>query len=480
MVDALDTLWMMGLKEEFEEAVKGCEQIDFTTTETEEINVFETTIRYLGGFLAAYELSDKAYPTLLGKASEVGELLMCAFDTPNRMPIPRWRWKDYVAGNDQKVPSSVLVSEIGSLSLEFTKLSQLTGDMKYYDAVQRISDEFEKSQNTGKLPGMWPIVIGPHKTPFDMGGDTFTLGGMSDSLYEYFPKQYLLLGGALQQPRKLYEGFIDVAKKHLFRRVMNPDNKPLVMSGYVTVSDPMDGTGEKVIHNPEGQHLTCFTGGMVGMGSRIFDRSSDLEIAKQLTDACVWSYASMGSGIGPEIWRFVPCGGIEDSQTGDNCTYSANQWRAAVRKHWRSGDAGGDDRERTAEELDYINSDLDKLIRAHRLPPGFVDVRARKYILRPEAIESVFIMYRLTGDPNWMDKAWEMFRAIEKHTRTPVAAASLDDVTSERPNQVDSMESFWLAETLKYFYLVFSEWDTLDLDQWVLNTEAHPLRRMDH
>jgi hypothetical protein len=94
LVDALDTLWMMGLKEEFEKAVRACEQIDFTTTETEEINVFETTIRYLGGLLAAYELSDKAYPTLLGKAAEVGELLMCAFDTPNRMPIARWRWQE--------------------------------------------------------------------------------------------------------------------------------------------------------------------------------------------------------------------------------------------------------------------------------------------------------------------------------------------------------------------------------------------------
>jgi hypothetical protein len=384
----------------------------------------------------------------------------------------------YTAGNYQKVPTGVLVSEIGSLSLEFTKLSQLTGDMKYYDAVQRISDEFEKSQNSGKLPGMWPIVIGPHTTPFDMGGDSFTLGGMSDSLYEYFPKQYLLLGGALQQPRKLYEGFIEVAKEHLFRRVMNPNNTPLIMSGDVTVNDPMDGTGEKIIHKPEGQHLTCFTGGMVGIASRVFNRPSDLDLAKQLTDACVWSYKSMGSGIGPEIWRFVPCGGIEGSQTGDNCTYSDSKWRAAVRNHWRPRDPG-DHHEETAEELENINSELDKFIRAKRLPPGVVDVRERKYILRPEAIESVFIMYRLTGDSSWMDKAWEMFQAVERHTRTSVAAASLDDVTKENPTQVDSMESFWLAETLKYFYLVFAEWDTVDLDRWVLNTEAHPLRRMD-
>lgn len=183
LVDALDTLWIMDLKSEFKEAVLACERIDFTTTETADINIFETTIRYLGGFLAAYELSDKQYPTLLKKATEVGELLMCAFDTPNRMPIARWSWRDYSAGLGQKAPQQVLVSEIGSLSLEFTKLSQLTGDMKYYDAVQRISDAFEKGQDTTKLPGMWPVVVDASKPAFD-SDNFFTLGGMSDSLYE--------------------------------------------------------------------------------------------------------------------------------------------------------------------------------------------------------------------------------------------------------------------------------------------------------
>lgn len=93
LVDALDTLWIMGMKDEFEEAVRASEKIDFSTTEEKSINVFETTIRYLGGFLAAYELSEKAYPVLLRKAVELGEMLMCAFDTPNRMPISRWEPK---------------------------------------------------------------------------------------------------------------------------------------------------------------------------------------------------------------------------------------------------------------------------------------------------------------------------------------------------------------------------------------------------
>ncbi len=83
----------MGFKEDFEQAVKAAETIDFTTTEADFINVFETTIRYMGGFLAAFDVSEQKYPTLLAKAVEVGELLMSCFDTPNRMPISRWDWQ---------------------------------------------------------------------------------------------------------------------------------------------------------------------------------------------------------------------------------------------------------------------------------------------------------------------------------------------------------------------------------------------------
>jgi mannosyl-oligosaccharide alpha-1,2-mannosidase len=96
---------------------------------------------------------------------------------------------------------------------------------------------------------------------------------------------------------------------------------------------------------------------------------------------------------------------------------------------------------------------------------------------RPEAIESVFILYRLTGDSSLPDRAWNMFNSIIKLTKTPIAHAGLDDCTVQPVEQQDRMESFWLAETLKYFYLIFSEPNVISLDEYVLNTEAHPLKR---
>ena len=87
---------------------------------------------------------------------------------------------------------------------------------------------------------------------------------------------------------------------------------------------------------------------------------------------------------------------------------------------------------------------------------------------RPEAIESLFILYRLTGDRSLPEKAWKMFQAIEKYTRTEIAYSTIEDVTVLDTKSVDRMESFWTAETLKYFYLIFSEPNLISLDEYVL------------
>lgn len=97
LVDALDTLWIMGLKEEFEEALEFVETLDFTSSTDPMIPVFETTIRYLGGLQGAYDVSGRKYPVLLRKAIELGDVLYGVFDTPNRMPILYYAWQPWVA-----------------------------------------------------------------------------------------------------------------------------------------------------------------------------------------------------------------------------------------------------------------------------------------------------------------------------------------------------------------------------------------------
>ena len=446
-VDTLDTLLVMGLEDEFESALQDLGEIDFTTSNLNTINVFESTIRFLGGLLGAYDLSNGKYPSLLEKATELGEMLYCAFDTENRMPVTRWDWRAAAMGVPQIAGEVVLVAEIGSLTLEFTRLSQLTGNPKFYDAVQRISDVFESAQYTTKIPGLWPVIMNAKTKTFDHYG--FTFGGMADSLYEYFPKQHMILGGLGQQYRKLYEGAINAAKKHLFYRPMAPKDPDILLSGYAQLNE----NARTVTVDPEGQHLTCFVGGMVGIGAKIFERPKDLEVARKLVDGCIWAYDSMITGIMPEKFHTVLC---EDAT---NCTWDEQKWHAAIALLQK------DTEETTTmtpeERVQYF-------IKQNRLPPGFTDIDDKRYILRPEAIESIFILYRITGDPTLQDAAWRMFTNIDKYTRTELANSAINDVTVEAPWKDNRMESFWLAETLKYFYLIFSEPDVVSLDEYVL------------
>lgn len=468
LVDNLDTLYIMGIggtmfaENHFKVAVNDVIHIDLGKSSVDEINVFETTIRHLGGFISAYDLSGEEI--LLEKCIEFGEMLLAAFDTPNRMPITRWNMKKAL-NESQIADSKVLVAEIGSLSLEFTRLSQITGDPKWYDAVHRIVKLFDEQQDKTHLPGMWPVTVNAETTDFTE--DTyFTLGAMSDSLYEYFPKMFALLGGVDPVYRKLYNGSMATAIKHNIWRPMTPDDADILMSG------PVRATGETTpTLEHQGQHLACFAGGMFALGGKLFSEPSHLDIGRKITDGCIWAYKNMPLGIMPEVFHMAPC----KSTTGE-CRWDEHTYRAEVASLHR-----------LANEPDQK---VDAIIKKNRLPKGFTSIPDARYILRPEAIESMFILYRITGDHQYQEIAWDMFNDINKATTARYASAALRDVTISREQlalgnkkdtgstvHLDSMESFWMAETLKYFYLIFCETDVISLDEWVFNTEAHPFRR---
>ena len=446
LVDGLDTLWIMGLTDAFEEAVDAVKQIDFSTCALQELNVFETVIRYMGGLLGAYDLSHGTYPVLLYKATELGEMVFKAFDTPNRMPITRWDFQSAKLGIKQKAPDNALVAEIGSISLELIRLSQLTGDNKYYDAIKRITDQLETQQKHTQLPGLFPVVVNPRELDFKTG-NLFTLGGMVDSLYEYLPKAHLLLNGAVDQYEKLYLNALRPIQENIIYKPMTIDDRDIRIAGQVT-SD-----SNTIRAEPQMQHLTCFAGGMVALGSRISQDTELLRLGRQLTDGCIWGYEIMPRGILPEIIHTTRCASVAE------CQWDESAWHSSV-DSMTPGD-------------DHV---ADK-IKSHNLPKGVGAIDDTRYGLRPEAIESVFVLYRLTGDAGLLETAWRMFNAIVTATKTDLGAAALDDcVDPDRDHRTDRMESFWLAETLKYFYLIFSEPNVVSLDEFVLNTEAHPFR----
>ena len=97
------------------------------------------------------------------------------------------------------------------------------------------------------------------------------------------------------------------------------------------------------------------------------------------------------------------------------------------------------------------------------------------YILRPEVIEGWFYLWRVTKQQKYRDWCWEAVQALERHCKTPNGYSGIKNVYSPSPDKDDVQQSFWLAETLKYLYLVFSDDAVLPLDRWVFNTEAHAL-----
>ncbi|KAK5660010.1 hypothetical protein OQA88_13478 [Cercophora sp. LCS_1] len=432
LVDALDTLWIMGLRDEFYVAATAAAQLDWANTTDTSVNLFETTIRHLGGLLSAYDLSKE--PALLEKAKELGNMLYMAFDTPNRLPGFWLNFEDVnqglqVAGTNDPSASPC------SLSLEFTRLSQLTGDPKFYDAVTRVTDFLERTQNSSKLPGIWPKLINFRDEMVDEESG-FTLGALADSLYEYLPKMAALLGGQSPRYERMHRIAMDVVVEHMLYRPMLPSEEKdvdVLFAGDVYVRP------NSIDRNPEGQHLSCFTGGMFGLGGKLFDIPDHVGIGERLARGCGWAYDAFPTGLMPEIFGIVACPSIDEP-----CSWDEEKWQ-------REGDK--------------------------RLKKGFSNARDPRYILRPEAIESIFLLYRMTGKDDLRDVAWRMFQSVMSSTSTDLANSAIEDVAVDgAPKRTDSMESFWLAETLKYFYLIFSPPDLISLDDFVLNTEAHPFR----
>ena len=97
------------------------------------------------------------------------------------------------------------------------------------------------------------------------------------------------------------------------------------------------------------------------------------------------------------------------------------------------------------------------------------------YALRPEIIESAYYLYSFTGDERYRETGKIFLDSLVKYCRADVAYAAISDIKSKKKS--DRMESFFLAETLKYLYLLFAPAKTLDLGQFVFNTEAHPIRK---
>lgn len=127
-----------------------------------------------------------------------------------------------------------------------------------------------------------------------------------------------------------------------------------------------------------------------------------------------------------------------------------------------------------------LQGSMFKMWQANGIEPEVYDYRSGKvidagYPLRPEIVESTYVLYQLTRDPKYLAMGKQMFDDFVKYCRTDEAYAGLKSVVTKE--KADYMHSFVLAETFKYFYLLFADDKALDFKNVVFNTEAHPIRR---
>ncbi|KAK9449549.1 glycosyl hydrolase family 47-domain-containing protein [Limtongia smithiae] len=781
IVDALDTLIIMGLDEELAEATEFVATLNFSKSTFNTIPLFETNIRYLGGLVSAYDLSKNKETIFLNKAIELADLLVGAFDTPNGMPVLFYDPALARTNTKLRAGKHMIFSQVGSLTLEFTRLSQITKNWSYYSFIQRVTDQLEEALKSSPIPGLWPLRMDisgcktaqeeatsdssptsrkqetssrppkqmpdiseglrPSKEMLNMINDIdasqnsrrgelytvpaasvvengttlkkrqidleenldgqqrsttlntetvaiaditskvdracvavqgvteslrpryarkYSAGALGDSAYEYLIKQYILSGGLLKQYKDLYLTSSAAIDELLIYKPVVMGDPDILFSGNIVIGH--DGSKQL---DAEMTHLSCFLGGMYALGSKVLEMPEALETGRKLAEGCYWSYRQTRTGIMPENFHVRQC------FPGEDCSWTAVEASAGaphklgapalvapaapiaqavdVSVEAPAVDAPATEAAETPiaaavdtrvpaaeapaaeapaaeapaaeapaaeapaaeapaaeapaavgpatepvyahppttepyqkkkfskrqvelppkspedvavpvaaepsprgnftlsespvdEQDDYAkltavkqakleemvatgdaatDASLSRSMTSERFTPredeetapaeepakqppsatpetatiatddasrwevgGWYDQprsflgQDGRYLLRPEALESIFVLFRVTGDRTWQQKGWEMFEAIEKYTRTDTAYSSIQDVTNDNDKTfLDEMESFWMAETLKYAYLLFANTDIVSLDEYVFNTEAHPFLR---
>jgi len=372
-VDAYDTMKMLGMEEEAGEAKQLILQ-KLSFNKDLSVQVFEVTIRLLGGLISAYQLDgDEKF---LFRATDLANRLLPAFDTPTGIP---YRYVHLQTGEKRDPLNNP--AETGTLMLEFGTLSKLTGSPIYYEKAKKAMMAVYQRHSGIGLPG---TVI--HAETGEWANPESHISGRIDSYYEYMLKSWLLFGD--EDFKKMWDTSIVALNTYL--------------------ADTTD-TGFWYAHVDmnSGEKTGTYFGALDAFMPALLALSGDLERAKALQESCF------------KMWNLV---GIEP------------------------------------EMLDYST----------------MKITNPYYALRPENIESAFYLYQFTNDDRYLEMGKTMFDNIVRHCKTDVGFAAIKDVTTME--QADEMESFFLAETLKYAWLLFSA-DQWDFKNTVFNTEAHPIRK---
>ncbi|XP_021692017.1 alpha-mannosidase I MNS4 isoform X2 [Hevea brasiliensis] len=363
LIDALDTLALLGDRERFTSSVEWIgKNLRFDINKT--VSVFETTIRVLGGLLSAHLIASD-YATgmripsydnqLLDLAEDLAWRILPAFDTPTGIPFGSVNLLHGVDEHESKITST---AGGGTLTLEFGLLSRLTNNPIFEQVTKNAVRGLWARRSRLNLVGAHINVFTGEWTQKDAG-----IGTSIDSFYEYLLKAYMLFGD--EEYLFIFQEAYAAVMQYLY-------NDPW----YVEVN--MDSA------------------------------------------AIVWPLFNSLQAFWPGLQ--VLAGDIDP----------AIQTHAAFFSVWR---------------------------RYGFTPEGFnlatlsVQHGQKSYPLRPELIESTYWLYKATRDPRYLNAGRDMVASLQYGARCPCGYCHITDVESHKKE--DHMESFFLAETVKYLWLLF-------------------------
>jgi len=377
-LDALDTMILMGLKEEAD-STREFIATHLSFDHDMYVKNFEITIRMLGGLLSSYQLSGDE--RLLKLADDLGTRLLPVFKSPTGMPYVDVNLKTGAVRNPRTNPG-----EVGTLLVEFGALSKLTGKKQYYDIVKSAVVQIYNRRSPVGLVGTWINV----ETGEWVDADSH-VSACIDSYYEYMVKCSILFGD--QDFKKMWESSILAIKTYL------ADETP---------------TGLWIGHADmnTGKRTKTWFGALDAFFPAVLALSGDVPTAARLQESCF------------KMWNKH---GIEP------------------------------------EQFDYALMDVPN------------DPKWERYFLNPEIMESAYYLYQYTQDPRYLEMGKVFFEGLKNFCRCDGGYAELKSVKTKEKS--DRMESYFLAETWKYLYLLFAPPETLDFKHTIFNTEAHPIRK---
>ena len=273
------------------------------------------------------------------------------------------------------------VADAGTLSLTFKYLSYLTNDPKYWNAVIRISKKLEpKILKEGILGMDLNVKSGSVSGPP-------TIGAGADSFYEYIAKQYV-------QTQKVENGFPPQWKAYMkkVRESLKISSKNQFMF--------VDG-GSGSTH-----HLDCFLGGTIALyaidGAKnahshnlTIAQLHDIDLAEELTRGCYELYHQTETHLSPETVRW-------EIHPGES---------AALEYHKTPSS------DNTKTSYSTYEGTVSRLLSIKNITSGDFQIQDPQYHHRPETLESIFYLYRITGKQQYRDMGWKIFLAYQKHLK---------------------------------------------------------------